>query len=125
MSDVSSRYGTRRRPRWLWPVVAVIGISLGVAWAAWGAFQDKPISAQVYGYDVTGPGLVTVTLDVHRPEPREAQCTVFTQAADHAIVGEKTVTVPASDDKTVRIDIDVETEREAVNGVLRECHVTD
>lgn len=125
MSDVSSRYGTRHQPQWLWPVVAVIGISLGVAWAAWGAFQEKPISVQVYGYDVVSPSLVTITLDIHRPDPREAECTVYSQAADHAVVGEKTVTVPASEHESVRLDIDVETERKGVNGVLRECHVTD
>jgi len=125
MSDVSSRYGTRQRPRWVWPVVAAVGITLGVIWCAWVAFQDKPISVQVYGYDVVSSSLVTVTLDVHRPEPREAQCTVYTQADDHSTVGEKTVTLPASDEKTVRVDIDIETERRAVNGVLRECHVTD
>lgn len=125
MTDLASRYGTRGRPRWLWPVVAVIGISLGVAWAAWIAFQPRPVSAELYGYEVIDDNRVDVTLNVYRPEPVPVQCTVYAQSQDHAIVGEKTVDVPAGDRETTRVPISLQTERRAVTGVLRTCQTLD
>jgi uncharacterized protein DUF4307 len=126
VTDLSARYGTSGRPRWLWPLVAVMGIGIGVAWAAWVAFQPQPVSAKVFGYDVVDDHHVDVTLDVHRPDPqRPARCTVYAQAQDHAIVGEKTVTVPADPRENIRVQIALQTERRAVTGVLRTCETSD
>ena len=126
MTDLSARYGTSGRPRWLWPLVAGVGIALGVAWAAWVAFQPQPVTAKVYGYDVVDAHRVTITLNVHRPDPRRAvRCTVYAQAQDHAIVGEKTVTVPADPRENTRVQVALETERRAVTGVLRMCETSD
>lgn len=125
MTDLDDRYGARRRPRWWWPVVAAVGVTLGVVAAAWVAFQPRPVSAQLYGYEVVDDHRVRIALDVHRPDPLEVRCTVYAQAADHATVGEKTVTVPASDREDVRVRIALETERRAVNGVLRTCESAD
>ena len=121
MTDLSSRYGTRSRPRWLWPAVAVIGIVLGVSFAAWVGFQDKPVTGRLWGYDVKSDHEVVVTLDVIRPDPLDVRCTVYAQAEDHSVVGEKTVDVPASEAEKTRVTIRIETERRAVNGVLRTC----
>ena len=125
MTDLSDRYGTAGRPRWLWPVIAAVGVLIGIAWAAWVGFQPKPVSAQLYGYEVVDDHRVDVTLDVHRPDPLVVRCTVYAQAEDHSIVGEKTVTVPADDREDVRVSISLETERRAVNGVLRMCQSAD
>ena len=125
MTDLSDRYGTQGRPRWLWPVVAAIGVTLGVAWAAWVAFQPRPVTAELYGYEVMDDNRVNVTLNVHRPEPLPVRCTVYAQSQDHAIVGEKTVTVPAGDRETTRVSIALQTERRAVTGVLRRCESLD
>lgn len=121
VTDLSARYGTTRRPRWFWPLVTVVGVVMGVAFAAWVGFQDKPVTGRLYGYDVVDDNLVSVTLDVIRPEPIDVRCTVYAQAADHSIVGEKTVDVPADGADKTRVAIDIETERRAVNGVLRTC----
>ncbi|AXT85801.1 DUF4307 domain-containing protein [Aeromicrobium sp. A1-2] len=121
MTDLSSRYGTRSRPQWFWPAVAAVGIILGITFAAWVGFQDKPVTARVWAYDVKDDHQVTVTLDVIRPDPLAVRCTVYAQAEDHSIVGEKTVDVPASDQEETRVTIPVETERRAVTGVLRTC----
>jgi hypothetical protein len=43
----------------------------------------------------------------------------------HAIVGERTITVPAGDRETTRVNIVLGTERRAVNGVLRMCETAD
>ncbi len=121
MTDLGARYGTSSRPRWFWPLIAAVGITIGIAFAAWVGFQDKPITARVWGYDVVDDHKVTVKLDVVRPDPLDVECTVYAQAADHSIVGEKTVELPAIDDEEIRIEIGVETERRAVTGVLRTC----
>ncbi|MET0468940.1 MAG: DUF4307 domain-containing protein [Aeromicrobium sp.] len=125
MTDLSSRYGSRQRPRWFWPAIAAVGITLGIAFAAWVGFQKDPVTGRLWGYDVIDDNRVTVTLDVVRPDPLDVTCTVYAQAADHSIVGEKTVDVPASEQEKVRLDIDIETERRAVTGVLRTCAPTD
>ncbi len=124
MSDLDARYGRRERPRWFWPIIALIGCSIGVAFAAWVAFQDKPVSARVWAYDVKDDQHVTITLDVVTPDPVGVRCTVYAQAHDHGIVGEKSVDVPAGQGER-RIAIDVETERRAVTGVLRTCEVIE
>lgn len=125
MTDLNSRYGSRQRPRWFWPAIAAVGISLGVAFAAWVGFQKDPVSAQLWGYEVISDSQVTVSLDVVRPDPLAVECTVYAQAADHSIVGEKTVDLPASEEEELRVTIDIETERRAVNGVLRTCVAAD
>ncbi|GAA3514779.1 hypothetical protein GCM10022234_07140 [Aeromicrobium panaciterrae] len=121
MTDLGARYGTSNKPRWFWPLIAAVGISIGIAGAAWVGFQDKPITARVYGYDVVDDHRVTVKLDVVRPKPLDVECTVYAQAADHSIVGEKTVDLKATREKDLRISVDIETERRAVTGVLRTC----
>lgn len=121
MTDLSARYGTKRRPRWFWPAITVIGVGIGVAFAAWIALQSRPVTAEVHGYDVVDTHHVTVSLNINRPDPIVVECTVYAQAADHSIVGEKTVTVPASKARNIRFSIHVKTERKAVNGVLRTC----
>lgn len=121
MTDLGARYGTSNRPRWFWPLIAAIGITIGIVFAAWVGFQDKPITARVWGYDVVDDHKITVKLDVVRPDPLDIECTVYAQAADHSIVGEKTVELPAIDEEEIRIEVDIETERRAVTGVLRTC----
>jgi len=125
-SDLAARYGRTQRPRWLWPLVALVGCSIGVAFAAWVGFQDKPISSRVWGYDVKDDHHVTITIDLVTKEPSVAvRCTVYAQADDHATVGEKSEDIPASTRRERRIAIDVETERRAVTGILRGCDVLD
>jgi hypothetical protein len=102
-------------------VVAVIGIAGAVAWAAWVAFQPRPVNGVLWGYEVLSDHRVQVTLDLHRPDPLTVECTVFAQAQDHSVVGERTVTVPASTRKNTRVEATIITERRAVNGVLRGC----
>ena len=125
VTDLSSRYGSRQRSRWFWPAVAAVGITLGIAFAAWVGFQKDPVTGRLWGYEVVSDSRVEVKLDVIRPDPLAVTCSVYSQAEDHSIVGEKTVDIPASTREKVRVLIDIETEREAVNGVLRTCVPTD
>lgn len=124
MADLSTRYGTRTRRPWLFPAVVVVGIVFGITWAVWVATADKPFSARVYGYEVTGEHETIVKLDIHRPQPRALECTVYAQAEDHAIVGERTITIPSSTRVAIRTTTTIVTERRAVTGVLKDCQVS-
>ncbi|MGB9011252.1 MAG: DUF4307 domain-containing protein [Aeromicrobium sp.] len=124
-TDLHERYGSTERSRWFWPTIAVIGISIGIAFAAWVGFQDRPVTARVWAYEVKNDNLVTVTLDVVRPDPLAVRCTVYAQAEDHSIVGEKSLDLSASTSQEQRVAIDVRTERRAVTGVLRTCVARD
>ena len=125
MTDLASRYGTRRHRRWLWAVVVTFGLGLGIAWAAWVAFQPRPVTAELYGYDVVDDRTVEIKLNVHRPDPVAVRCTVYAQGQDHSVVGEKTVDLPPGERRTTRVVISVETEQRAVTGVLRTCQTAD
>lgn len=109
----------------MWPAVAAVGITLGVAFAAWVGFQKDPVTGRLWGYDVIDDKQVTITLDVIRPDPLAVRCTVYAQSADHTIVGEKTFDIPASNKEKVRVSTTIETERRAVTGVLRTCIAAD
>lgn len=121
MSDLDARYGRRGTRRWIWPLVAAVGIIALVVWAAWVAFQPRPVNGVLWGYDVLDDHRVRVTLDLHRSEPIAVQCTVYAQADDHTTVGERTIDVPAGNAGKSRVRAVITTERRAVNGVLRGC----
>ncbi|HKY57789.1 MAG TPA: DUF4307 domain-containing protein [Aeromicrobium sp.] len=122
MADLDDRYGRRSASRrWIWPAVAAIGIAGAVTWAAWVAFQPRPVNGVLWAYEVVDEHRVQVTLEIHRPDPIAVECTVFAQAEDHSVVGERTVVVPARNVKNTRITTSIKTERRAVNGVLRGC----
>jgi hypothetical protein len=121
MSDLDARYGRRGTRRWIWPLVAVLGVGAGVAFAAWVGFQPRPVNGVLWGYEVLDEHHVRVTLELHRSTPLAVECTVYAQAMDHSTVGERTVDVPSGNTGTTRVHAVIRTEREAVNGVLRDC----
>lgn len=123
MTDLQARYGTRTRPRWLLPAVAAIALALAVGWVVWVATADKPFHAKVFSYDVVNDHQTTIRLDIHRPKPVALECTVYAQAEDHSIVGERTVTTSENSPSSLRMTVAVQTERRAVTGVLKSCMV--
>jgi hypothetical protein len=123
VTDLDARYGRHRRPtpRWLWPLVATIGVSLGVAWAAWASWTDVPVhQARVHSYEVIDERTTKIDLEIFRDEPVALTCRVFAQSQDKVVVGEKTIEVPASD-RDVRVVGEIRTERRAVTAVLDSC----
>ncbi|GAA1738716.1 DUF4307 domain-containing protein [Aeromicrobium alkaliterrae] len=125
MTDLADRYGTRTRPPWLWWVVAGIGIALGVAWAGWIALQPRPVTTEVFSYDVVSDSQIDLVLEVIREEPVAVTCSVYAQAQDHSIVGEKTITIPAPQKDRELHDVSLTTTERAVTGVVRSCEVAD
>ena len=49
MTDLGARYGTSNRPRWFWPLIAAIGIIIGIALAAWVGFRRAWVPRGVAG----------------------------------------------------------------------------
>jgi hypothetical protein len=125
VSTLDERYGRRTRRRWLWPAVTAVGVLLGVAWAAWVALDTDPVSGEVHGYTVESDTRIVATIDVRRPDPVAARCTVYAQALDHSVVGERTVDVPPGTRQRTRVEVPITTERTAVTAVLRTCQVLD
>ena len=101
----------------------VVLIGIGVAWSVWAALaqMDKPITAQLFGYNVTSDHQIELTVEVHRTDGGKAVCSVNAQGLDHSVVGERDVEIPESVEKTVLVKTTVETERRAVTGVLKGC----
>jgi hypothetical protein len=126
MSNLESRYGRSAKPtpKWFWPVIAAIGVSLGVAWAAWSAASnDRPWQAEVYGYEVIDDNHTKVSLRVYRKEPVEVVCTVYAQAIDKVYVGEKEVVIPADAPDPTRVTTTIRTQYRAVTAEIRSCEV--
>lgn len=123
----SERYGRRSRPQSFWIALTVVLVAVGIAWAWWvaQAQSDQPVSAQVRGYDVVSANLTKVELQVHRRDGAAATCQVYAIAKDHAVVGERSVDIPASGAEEVRVPVEVATERRAVTGELRGCELRD
>ena len=124
MTDLDARYGRRSggRPAWFWPVFAAIGVSIGIAWAAWSAWSDVPsFQAKVFAYEVVDERTTTVSLDVYRDESIALDCHVYAQAEDKSIVGETSIDGPASGTLDLRVTTEITTERRAVTARLRDC----
>ncbi|MGH3423353.1 MAG: DUF4307 domain-containing protein [Nocardioidaceae bacterium] len=120
--DLSTRYGTRHAPRWVWVVVAVVLIGAGVAWAWWASQSvTDPVSAQVHSFDVQSEHSTEITLEVHRRDDGAATCEVYAQAMDHTVVGERTIDIAYSDADTVTVSSVIRTDRKAANALVRGC----
>lgn len=126
MTDLADRYGTRSTPRWLWWAVAAVGIGLGVAWAAWIAVQPRPLTTDVYGYDVVSDTQVDLTLEIIRDDPSQrVRCSVYAQAENKSIVGERTIVIPGSDRELEHHVVSLTTTERAVTGIIRSCELAD
>lgn len=125
---LASRYGTRRQSMRPWVKYTLIGVGLAalVGWSAWAGFSQgqKPVSWELRSYTVTSPKTVDIAIDLYREGGRAAECSVYAQAHDHTIVGERVVEVPEGAEQLL-VTTSVNTQREAVNGVVRNCILTD
>lgn len=123
----TDRYGRRTRPRAFWIALTVVLVTIGITWSWWAAQAqaDKPVSAQVHGYDVVSEHLTKVDLQVHRRDGAAATCRVYALAKDHAVVGERSVDIAESGAEQVRVPVEITTERRAVTGTLHDCELRD
>jgi hypothetical protein len=123
---LEERYGAPRRwSRLIIVVIVALLVTAGVAWVIWaGLDQSNPaVSAQVRTFEVQNAHQTDVTLVIDRSDGDAVRCSVYAQSEDHAVVGERTIEVPAGDPGTTTVPVTIETERRAVNGVLDSCEV--
>ncbi|MGH3385821.1 MAG: DUF4307 domain-containing protein [Nocardioidaceae bacterium] len=121
----SDRYGAPRP--WTRPLTVTVIVALAVVgggWLLWAALHHaKPDAvARLDSYEVVADqNEVRVTIRIERQSDVEVTCLLKAQAADHAIVGEREVTVAAGGDEVVVETYLIETERDATTGVLSGC----
>jgi uncharacterized protein DUF4307 len=127
VTDLAERYGAPSRARR--PIVVAVAVLLavaGLAWLAWAmVFHPRPaVSSQLVGYHVLGEHKVTATFTVVRRHPADAAtCAIRATAADHAVVGQTSITVrpgPA----TSQVRASLRTERRATTVDLVGCTST-
>jgi hypothetical protein len=123
VTDLTRRYGAPSRARRPAVVaVALLLLAAGIAWLVWAAFLgDRPgLAAQLKGYQVRDPHHVVATFAVARTDGRAASCVLRAIADDHAVVGERTITVP-SGRGTAGLRTTLRTERRATTVDLVGC----
>lgn len=126
MTDLEARYGRSRRPRprWFWPAISAVGITIAVVWMAWVAMSsDRPWQAQVFAYDVIDEENTSITLRVYREEPVALTCTVYAQAEDKVVVGERTIDIPADAPDPAKVSTTIRTQYRAVTATIRDCEI--
>jgi hypothetical protein len=114
---------------WVRPLVVAAVALLAVAFGAWlvwaGLYHSTPeVSARVTGFRVADDNQVRVTVQIERAAGQAVTCLVRAQAADHAIVGEREVVLPAGEETSLQRTVVVRTERPATTGVLAGCQTT-
>jgi hypothetical protein len=123
--SLEERYGATRPGNRLGWLVGVALLALGfVAWVVWAALSSASDGdgATLRSYEVVSEHQTRVQLDVHRTAGHRLVCTVTAQAEDHAVVGEKQVSVPgAGAAQDITLTVSVKTDREATTAVVSDC----
>ncbi len=118
------RYGAPRP--WARPLAIGVTVLLalaGVGWLLWaGLYHSQPdVSARLRAFSVLDDRTVSATIDVEREPGLAATCLLEAQAADHFVVGERQVNIPAGPREALTLTYRIQTERPATNAVLDGC----
>jgi hypothetical protein len=118
------RYGAPRP--WARPLAIGFTVLLalaGISWLLWaGLYHSQPaVSAQLRAFSVLDERTVSATIDVEREPGVAATCLLEAQAADHFVVGERQVNIPAGPREALTLTYRIQTERPATNAVLDGC----
>jgi Domain of unknown function (DUF4307) len=120
------RYPKSRMPRPLLVGLISVAAVLALTWLIWTALRhSRPdVAAQVVSFQIVSDRSVAATLSVERRDPTvPVTCRVVAQAADHQPVGEQQVSVAASSERLVEVDLVLTTLRRATTVVIRGCTV--
>ena len=115
-SDLAYRYGMPSRTNRLVALVLIGALAIGgVGFVSWTVIfhGDPDVQSQLTAYDVRSEHETDAVLTVARDsQSTRAVCVVRALAADHAVVGEQTVTV-ADGPATQTVRVTIRTERAA------------
>lgn len=119
------RYGDDQ-PTWHRTLARVLASTLavlGVAWVVWVGLSrgSAPVTATVVTYHVVDPATVEVALDVTSDDGRAARCGLEARSRRHLAVGSAELEIPASEERTRRVNAEVRTQEEAASVVLTGC----
>jgi len=125
VTDLSSRYGSKRSPlarmiAWALIVALVVG---GGGYVIWGlVFHSNPdVRSRLLTFDVVDEHTTTANLNVVRADQdTQASCRLQALAANHAVVGEVDVPVTRGPEQQV-LQVEIRTEREATSVASLGC----
>jgi len=106
-----------------WWVLGTFGILLGCALAVWFGLAStvgKPTWTNM-SYHVNDDRTVDVTYIVSRPIGRDVTCVIRAMDKGFGTVGQVTVEIPGSDNRSVKLTTRVRTTTRAVTGVVKSC----
>lgn len=121
------RYGrTATRLRWNKRVAWIVAggfVVVFTAWVIWGGIDGATSEVDVLdvGHQVMDDSSVSVTWQLTIDQGESARCVVQAQNEAHAIVGWKTVDVPASDQRTRKLTEVVNATEQPVTGLIWRC----
>lgn len=124
-AELDDRYGrTRRVPRAMWVVVAVIAAA-GVGWLGWTMLAPNfdAVDADTLGFSVVDAHTTTVDFQATLRGGAALACVVEAQDEDHGIVGWKVVEYPADDAHARRFTVSVPTVAAATTGLVTSCWI--
>jgi hypothetical protein len=114
-------------PRPLLVGLISVGVVLGMTWLVWTALMHSQpaVVAHVQAFRIDSDTAVSVTITVERRDPSvPATCRVLAQAVDFQPVGEQQVTIAASADPLVDVNLVLTTLRRATAVVVKGCSVS-
>ncbi|MFC6082345.1 DUF4307 domain-containing protein [Sphaerisporangium aureirubrum] len=124
--DLTERGGLLGRSARL-VVLVVVGVVVAVAMAGWGyvmmsARGNPQALSQVITFELGGPGSITITFQVSKPEDRAAVCRLRAMDTRQAEVGAKDVTIPVGA-STVQLTERLRTSAPAASGHVQYCYL--
>jgi hypothetical protein len=120
------RYPKPWMPRPLLVGLIGVGVVLGLTWLVWTALlHSRPlVAAQVVTFRIDSDTSVSATISVERRDPSvPVTCRVLAQAVDFQPVGEEQVSIAASSDRLVDLNLMLTTLRRATAVVVKGCVV--
>ena len=121
---LAKRYGVKQSNPKRNKVLAIAGVSLLTATAAWFGFANySPLSFQDLGYRVLSDTRVEIDFELTRPAGADVVCSLEALNNQFAPVGWIEIVIPGSDSTTVRNTITLNTTELAVTGLVDECRL--